>query len=39
VTHRDLRQVLASYRRMNWEFDLPGSYVEHHMRWRVRAHG
>jgi hypothetical protein len=34
VTHRDLRQVLASYRRMHWEYELPVNYVKDHMKWK-----
>jgi pimeloyl-ACP methyl ester carboxylesterase len=36
LTHRDLRDVVASYRRMGWAADLKRGYVEDHMRWRVR---
>ncbi len=35
LTHRDLRGVLASYQRVGWAFDIPDSYVDEHMRWRV----
>lgn len=37
LTHRDLRDVLASYERVGWAFDIPDSYVTEHMRWRVRS--
>ncbi|KAL4422520.1 hypothetical protein ABPG75_008717 [Micractinium tetrahymenae] len=37
VTHRDLSQVVASYRRLGWVSWLPGSYVEDHLRWRELA--
>ena len=36
LTHRDLRGVLASYQRVGWAFDITPSYVQEHMRWRVR---
>jgi len=36
LTHRDLRDVVASYRRMGWAADLKRGYVEDHMRWRAR---
>ena len=36
LTHRDLRGVLASYQRVGWAFDITLSYVQEHMRWRVR---
>lgn len=36
VTHRDLRAVVASYRRMGWAADLKAGYVRDHLRWRVR---
>jgi len=34
VTHRDLRQVLVSYRRMHWEYELPEDYMKDHMKWK-----
>lgn len=37
ITHRDLRQVVSSYRRMNWEWNLPEHYVEDHMKWKSVA--
>ena len=37
VTHRDLRGVVASYRRMGWAADLEPDYVLDHLRWRVRS--
>jgi hypothetical protein len=36
LTHRDLRGVVASYRRMGWAADLKCGYVEDHLRWRAR---
>lgn len=36
LTHRDLRAVVASYRRMGWAADLKPGYVAEHLRWRVR---
>jgi len=33
LTHRDLREVLASYVRVGWASDIPDSYVAHHMQW------
>eukprot|EP00877_Chromochloris_zofingiensis_P010614 jgi/Chrzof1/5806/Cz16g16160.t1 len=35
TTHRDLRQVLASYRRMHWAHTLPDQYVQEHEKWQV----
>jgi len=34
LTHRDLRGVLGSYRRMGWAYSLPRSYADDHMMWR-----
>ena len=37
LTHRDLRDVLASYIRVGWTSDIPESYVQHHLQWRNHA--
>lgn len=37
VTHRDLRSVLNSYRRMHWELKLPPGYIFDHARWQAVA--
>jgi hypothetical protein len=37
VTHRDLRDVLISYRRLGWAYDIPQYYVTHHMQWLEHA--
>lgn len=37
LTHRDLRQVLASYIRVGWASDIPDSYVDHHLKWLPHA--
>ena len=29
--------MLASYRRLTWEADLPPDYVRDHLKWRVHA--
>ncbi|CAK0798139.1 unnamed protein product [Prorocentrum cordatum] len=34
LTHRDLRGVCASYRRVKWDVGIPDAYVESHMQWR-----
>ncbi|CAK9003237.1 unnamed protein product [Durusdinium trenchii] len=34
LTHRDLRGVVASYRRVQWELAIPDAYVSEHMEWR-----
>ena len=36
LTHRDLRGVLASYRRMGWAGRINRQYVDEHQQWRVR---
>ena len=38
LTHRDLRAVVASYRRMGWAADLKPGYVAEHLRWQVYTH-
>ncbi|CAD7694903.1 unnamed protein product [Ostreobium quekettii] len=38
VTHRDLRGVVASYRRVGWAHTIPDSYVEDHLKWKAIAH-
>lgn len=39
LTHRDLKDVIASYERMGWRFGpLPNSYVSEHLQWKVRIH-
>ena len=35
LTHRNLQEVVASYRRVGWAFNIPDSYVEEHQLWRV----
>ena len=37
LTHRDLRGVAASYRRMGWAPDIKPGYVADHLRWHVRC--
>eukprot|EP00405_Crypthecodinium_cohnii_P037938 CAMPEP_0206548090 /NCGR_PEP_ID=MMETSP0325_2-20121206/13680_1 /ASSEMBLY_ACC=CAM_ASM_000347 /TAXON_ID=2866 /ORGANISM="Crypthecodinium cohnii, Strain Seligo" /LENGTH=731 /DNA_ID=CAMNT_0054047511 /DNA_START=445 /DNA_END=2637 /DNA_ORIENTATION=+ len=37
LTHRDLRGVCASYRRLKWEIGIPDAYVAEHMQWKQRA--
>lgn len=37
LTHRDLRGVVASYRRMGWAPDVKPGYVADHLRWHVRC--
>ena len=37
LTHRDLRGVVASYRRVKWELALSDAYVAEHMEWRKRC--
>ncbi|KAI7841039.1 hypothetical protein COHA_005267 [Chlorella ohadii] len=37
VTHRDLAQVLASYRRLGWAWELPDGYVRDHLIWQRHA--
>ena len=37
LTHRDLRGVVASYRRMGWAPDVKPDYVADHLRWHVRC--
>ena len=37
LTHRDLRGVVASYRRVKWEVAIPDAYVSEHMQWRTRC--
>mmetsp|Transcript_3603 Transcript_3603/g.8484 ORF Transcript_3603/g.8484 Transcript_3603/m.8484 type:complete len:298 (+) Transcript_3603:70-963(+) len=37
ITHRDLRGVVASYRRVGWARSLPRKYVDDHMQWRSLA--
>lgn len=37
LTHRDLREVLASYVRVGWANTIPDSYVQHHMQWLKHA--
>jgi hypothetical protein len=37
ITHRDLRDVVASFRRMKWAKSLPSSYVSDHMAWTNHA--
>ena len=39
LTHRDLRGVAASYRRMGWAPDIKPGYVADHRRWHVRCAG
>lgn len=34
LTHRDLRGVVASYRRAGWCYQLDPKYVDDHMQWR-----
>eukprot|EP00928_Gymnodinium_smaydae_P041840 TRINITY_DN28263_c0_g8_i1.p1 TRINITY_DN28263_c0_g8~~TRINITY_DN28263_c0_g8_i1.p1 ORF type:complete len:257 (+),score=46.39 TRINITY_DN28263_c0_g8_i1:253-1023(+) len=34
LTHRDLRGVCASYRRVKWDIAIPDRYVQDHMSWR-----
>ncbi|GAB4821972.1 hypothetical protein N2152v2_009018 [Parachlorella kessleri] len=34
ITHRDLRQVVQSYRRVGWANDVKRGYVEDHFRWK-----
>ena len=35
LTHRNLQEVVASYRRVGWAFNIPDSYVDEHQLWRV----
>ena len=37
VTHRDLRNVILSYRRVGWCSNLPSNYVEDHLKWQKIA--
>ena len=37
LTHRDLRGVVASYRRMGWAPNVKPGYVADHLRWHVRS--
>ncbi|KAK9819165.1 hypothetical protein WJX81_000617 [Elliptochloris bilobata] len=37
LTHRDLRGVVASYRRMGWAPDLKPAYIADHLRWHAIA--
>ncbi|CAE7398762.1 unnamed protein product, partial [Symbiodinium pilosum] len=37
LTHRDLRGVVASYRRIKWEVAIPDAYVSEHLEWCRRA--
>ncbi|PRW45481.1 arginine--tRNA chloroplastic mitochondrial-like isoform X2 isoform B [Chlorella sorokiniana] len=37
VTHRDLAQVLASYHRLGWAWEVPEEYVRHHVIWQRHA--
>eukprot|EP00931_Biecheleriopsis_adriatica_P006770 TRINITY_DN108129_c0_g1_i1.p1 TRINITY_DN108129_c0_g1~~TRINITY_DN108129_c0_g1_i1.p1 ORF type:complete len:401 (-),score=79.31 TRINITY_DN108129_c0_g1_i1:177-1379(-) len=37
LTHRDLRGVIASYRRVKWEVAIPDAYVHEHMEWQRRC--
>jgi len=37
LTHRDLRGVCASYRRVKWAIGIPDAYVAEHMQWRRRC--
>jgi len=37
IMHRDLRGVVASYRRLGWAASLPRKYVDDHMQWRNHA--
>lgn len=37
LTHRDLRGVCASYRRVKWAVGISDAYVEEHMQWRQRC--
>jgi len=37
LTHRDLRGVCASYRRVKWAVGIPDAYVQEHMQWRRRC--
>ncbi|KAK9813795.1 hypothetical protein WJX73_010153 [Symbiochloris irregularis] len=34
VTHRDLGEVVSSYQRLGWAFDISNSYVHDHQRWK-----
>ena len=34
LTHRDLRGVIKSYRRVGWSHNLPTNYVEDHLKWK-----
>lgn len=37
LTHRDLRGVVASYRRVKWELAIPDAYVAEHWEWVKRC--
>lgn len=37
LTHRDLRGVIASYRRVKWEVAIPDAYVSEHLEWCKRS--
>jgi hypothetical protein len=37
LTHRDLREVVTSYRRVGWTRELPAAYVQHHIQWQSHA--
>ena len=36
LTHRELSEVVASYKRVGWAFNIPDSYVREHEHWQVQ---
>ena len=36
LTHRELSEVVASYKRVGWAFNIPDSYVREHQQWQVQ---
>ena len=35
LTHRELSEVVDSYKRVGWAFSIPDSYVREHKQWQV----